>query len=161
MKKFFILILVIFTTSSAFAKRIKREYLEIDYSTLNIETILSLETSNEYNLIFVNLPENISSTKFKKNFKGSFVNISSSREKVDPDFSSTHRVRTKKIYDGLLAVTLELYEKTQNNSDDSNDDDDKKSLIRKGSDDDSSDGSEDNILVESINFNIQVLPLLY
>jgi hypothetical protein len=160
MKKFLILILVIFTTSSAFAKRIKRESLEIDYSTLSIETILSLEPSKEYNLKFINLPENISSTKFKKNFKGSFVNISSSREKVDPDFSSTHRVRTKKIYDGLLAVTLELYEKAQNNSDDSNDDDEK-SLVRKGSDDDSSHGPEDNILVESINFNIQVLPLLY
>ena len=89
-----------------------------------------------------------------------FFMLISSREKVDPDFSSTHRVRTKKTYDGLLAVTLELYEKAQNNSDDSNDDDEK-SLVRKGSDDDSSVEPKDNILVESINFNIQVLPLLY
>jgi len=159
MKKLLILVLVIFTTSSVLAKRIKREILEIDYSTLSTETILSLEPGKEYNFRFSNLPINITSTKLKKSFKGSFINISSSRQKANTDFTTTHRVRTKKLYDGMLAVTLELYEKSQNNSDDDSNDDSKS---RKGSDDDFSTDQDDNILVESINFNIQVsLPLLY
>jgi hypothetical protein len=159
MKKLLILVLVIFTTSSVLAKRIKREILEIDYSTLSTETILSLEPGKEYNFRFSNLPKNITSTKLKKSFKGSFINISSSRQKADADFTTTHRVRTKKLYDGMLAVTLELYEKSPNNSDDDQNDDSKS---RKGSDDDFSNDQDDNILVESINFNIQVsLPLLY
>jgi hypothetical protein len=161
MKKIYILIFALLLANPILAKRSKRENLEIDYSSLSSDTVLTLVPSKEYNLKISNLPENITSTKLKKSFKGSFLNISSSREKVSKDFNSFHRLRTKKSYDGLLSVTLELYEKNKHGSEDDSDDSDDDSRSRKSSGSDSLNGYEDNILVESINFNIQVLPLLF
>ncbi len=69
MKKFFILILVIFTTSSAFAKRIKRESLEIDYSTLSIETVLSLVPSKNIILNLLISPKISLALSLKKTLK--------------------------------------------------------------------------------------------
>ena len=85
------------------------------------------------------MPTEITSAKLRKDFKRNFVDISSSRIKVK-SASTTHRVRTFKVYNDLLPVKLGLYKKIKSNK--KNDKD-----------------GEDNILVSTVTFNVKVPPL--
>jgi hypothetical protein len=137
---------------ASFAKGKKEiSTLEVDYTTLNGETVVELAENTNYQIEFINLPENISSTQLKKRFSGKFMNIRGKREKTS-DLSSSHRVRVKKAKAGFEGkVRLRLFEKIEASDDDGNDDD---------SDDEGStklrNEDKDNLLVETIEFTLQI-----
>ena len=154
MKKFssIVLAFVLILTGYSFvnAKNNKESTtITVDYSTLDSETVVELETKTNYQIEFINLPANISSTQLKKQFSGKFMNIRGKREKVS-DASSSHRVRVKKAAPGFEGtVRLKLYEKVSSeNGDDSSDENGDTASFRTN--------DEDNVLVETIQFTFSV-----
>jgi two-component sensor histidine kinase len=137
MKKIILLILVLILSQPVLAKKRSKASLQVDYATLTAETVINLNPNTEYNIIFINLPSEITSTKLRKQFKRTFIDISSSRRKVY-NSSSTHRVRTFKVYNDLLSTKLNLYKKIKSKRNSKTDDD------------------KDNILVSSVSFNFTV-----
>jgi hypothetical protein len=157
MKKIFSIIMVMALCSISFVsakKKAESQNLEIDYSTLTAETVVELIPGARYEFLFINLPENITSTQLKKRFSGKFVNVRGKREKVE-SATSSHRVRMKKANVGFEGkVRLKLYEKLANSDDDSNDDsnDDNSSLTKRTNDN----NNNDNVLVDTIEFTITI-----